>query len=545
MNGGRALLAFGALALADFRERVRRTGFLVTLAAAAYLGYLVDTGRLVLRLGAYRGVYNSAWVGSLTALVAAVFLGLVGFYVVKGSVDRDRRTGVGEILATTPMSRPLYTLGKAASNFAVLAAMVAVLAGAAVVMQLAVGEEGGLELGALLAPIAWGALPALAFVAALAVLFETVPALRGGFGNVVYFFVWTATLMLPVATGAFDVTGIRLFYASMGAAARAQIPGYREGFVLGVMPPEDLGTFRWSGVDWTVEVIAGRLTWLAAAVGLALLAALVFDRFDPARRRWWPAKVRGEAVATAGGVTAGRPVRLDGAAEAAVDAVAPPAAAPPPAGHVVLTPLAAEVNRPTAASLLAAELRVLLAGRNRWWSLVALGLFAAGWIAPLDAARQVVLPLAWIWPLLLWSSLGSRDNEQRTAPLLFSSPRPVALQAPMQWAAGVALALVAGAGVGVRIALAGDGAHLAAFGAGALFVPALAFAAGAWSGGAKLFEAVYVALWYLGPLNRFPTLDFIGTSPAGAGQRPAVWLLAAALLLAAGLAGRSRRVRGG
>ena len=109
----------------------------------------------------------------------------------------------------------------------------------------------------------------------------------------------------------------------------------------------------------------------------------------------------------------------------------------------------------------------------------------------------------------------------------------------------MALALAASAGVGVRLALASDAAHLAAFAAGALFIPSLAFAASAWSGSAKLFEAVYVALWYVGPLIQVPALDFIGTTPAGSGQRPAVWLLAAAVLLAAGLAGRRRQVRGG
>jgi hypothetical protein len=244
------------------------------------------------------------------------------------------------------------------------------------------------------------------------------------------------------------------------------------------------------------------------------------------------ADARAGADVVGGDVGAGRP-----------EAVAAAPAAASPAGHVALTPLATAPPRPSFPRLAVAELRCLLAGRNRGWSLAALGLAAAGWLAPLDAARQVVLPAAWIWPLLLWSSLGARESEHKTGPLLFSSPRPVALQAPAQWVAGVAVAVATGAGVGVRLALAGDGPHLAAFAAGALFIPSFALAAGAWSGGAKLFEALYTALWYVGPLNRVPALDFMGTSPTG--QRPAVWLLAAAALLALALAGRRRQVRGG
>jgi len=92
---------------ADFLERVRRYSFLVTLAATVWLGYLVGSGKLGLWIGGARGVFNSAWIGTAMALVINTFLALFGFYVVKGSVDRDRQTGVGQILATTPLAKPL------------------------------------------------------------------------------------------------------------------------------------------------------------------------------------------------------------------------------------------------------------------------------------------------------------------------------------------------------------------------------------------------------------------------------------------------------
>lgn len=111
--------AFWHLLRADFLERVRRYGFLVTLLFAAWLGYLVSIGAVRLWIGNTRGVYDSAWVGALTALVVNTFLSLAGFYVVKNTVERDRQTGVGQILASTPMSKPLYTLGKTASNLAI------------------------------------------------------------------------------------------------------------------------------------------------------------------------------------------------------------------------------------------------------------------------------------------------------------------------------------------------------------------------------------------------------------------------------------------
>ena len=123
------------LAKADFLERVRRYSFWVVLAGTVFFGYELVVGNLVMHLGQYRGLYNSAWVGMLVAAWAAFFLPLLGFYVVKNAIDRDRQTRVGEILAATPMSKAAYLFGKFLSNLALLGVIVLVLVVSALVMQ--------------------------------------------------------------------------------------------------------------------------------------------------------------------------------------------------------------------------------------------------------------------------------------------------------------------------------------------------------------------------------------------------------------------------
>ncbi|TVQ28856.1 MAG: Tat pathway signal protein, partial [Spirochaetaceae bacterium] len=91
------------IVLADLRERTRRFGFIATIGLAAFLGYQIVGGFFHLRLGSYRGVLNSAWIGTLTALTLTFFLSLVGFFLVRGSIERDRLTGVGQVLASTPI----------------------------------------------------------------------------------------------------------------------------------------------------------------------------------------------------------------------------------------------------------------------------------------------------------------------------------------------------------------------------------------------------------------------------------------------------------
>ena len=125
------------------------------------------------------------------------------------------------------MSKSLYTLGKALSNFAVLAAMVSVLAVAAVILQLVRAEGGSLEPGKLLAPFIWVALPAMAMTAAVAVLFETLPVLRGGVGNVIYFFAWASYVGVSGVTGVNDYLGLGFFMRQMVGALKLIDPSYR------------------------------------------------------------------------------------------------------------------------------------------------------------------------------------------------------------------------------------------------------------------------------------------------------------------------------
>jgi ABC-type transport system involved in multi-copper enzyme maturation permease subunit len=186
-----------AIARADFLERVRRYSFLVTLLFAVYLGYAAATGRISLRLGQYRGLYTSAWIGATVSLVTTTFVSLVGFYIVKNAVERDRQTGVGQILASTPLSRSFYLLGKFTSNFAVLASMVGVLAFAAVGMQFLVAEDRVFHAWPLLSPFLLLSLPAMAVTAAVALSFETIQLLRRGFGNILWFFLWSLSIGLP------------------------------------------------------------------------------------------------------------------------------------------------------------------------------------------------------------------------------------------------------------------------------------------------------------------------------------------------------------
>jgi hypothetical protein len=513
------------LARADFLERVRRYSFLITLLVAVYFGYLAAVGKIKLRLGDTRGVYNSAWIGALMSLVASTFLSLAGFYVVKNTIERDRATRVGEILASTPISKTLYLTGKWLSNFMVLGVMVAILGLSGIAMQLVQGEDPHVQLWKLLAPFLLLALPAMAVVAAVAVVFETVTWLRGGFGNVAYFFLWTFGLTLPVSAGEkgvvspYDWAGWSIVWQSMRANGAGAENGFSFSLDVGSLKSVQ-STFTWDGMVWTGWLVLSRILWIGAAWILVCCSALLFDRFDPARRRLL---IRGGRV---------QPEIL---AEEERGATTPAA--------VALTPLKGTPAHFRFGAMLVAELRLMLKGQKWWWYGGAAALVALCGALPTAQARGMALCVAWIWPVLMWSTMGVRESRDRTSQLLFSAPHPIARQLPAVWCAGVVLALITGSGFALRLVLGGDWRELLAWLIGAAFIPTLALTLGVWSGTSKLFEIIYTLLWYVGPLHATVPMDFMGAVPGTALTRvPLFYLALAAGMGLAALAGRKRQL---
>ena len=534
----KTLRALYHLARADFLQRTRSYGFLITLGVTLYVAYFFippnHSSYSTMQMAGHRGLYNSAYLGSLMAMLISPFLSLAGFYLVKNAIDRDIRTGLGQILATTTLSKPLYTIGKTISNFAVLSVMVATMGVAVIVMQFVRREDMTLHLGEIVAPLFFISLPVMFVVAAVAILFEAIPWLRGGLGNVIYFFVWISALSAPMARldsgrrGSYnDLFGTGVVVPSITAACEAAFPGSsKTGLSMGINFKSsgqfwDLTTFHWDGLAWTKEVIVGRLSWLGIGLGLALLAAVFFRRFDPAREG------------------SRRPLRV---AKPPLPLTVSEDRVIPDSVHAATLHPITKRPRFSFCFMVLAELRLALHGVSLWWYLVAAGLVAGGLFTPVPISRGLLV-VAWIWPLLLWSAMGTRERRLQTDQLVFSTAHPLRRQLPACWLAGVIITVLTGSGTGVRLFLAGDQLGLIAWTAGALFIPTFALVLGVWSGSSKLFEVLYLLLWYLGPANHLGEIDFMGaTGPLLPPRTPLFFLALTAALAVFAVAGRKRQL---
>jgi hypothetical protein len=510
------LWAIYSLARADLLERTRRYQYVATIAVTLLVGTLLlparNAGYETFLIDGYRGTYNSAWIGATFAILAAMLLALFGFYNVKSAVERDRTTRVGEIVAATSIARFDYALGKALSNFLVLGSMAAILFLTAIVMQFVRGESPALDLGQIAAPFALAILPLIATIAAIALLFEMIPWLRGGLGNVAYFFLFIWYMIWSFQADARhvpwwrDLLGENLVMRQVWAAlVRVDPRATLNSVDIGAVGERARHLFAFHGFAWTGAEVIERAIWFAVALGLVAAASLLFDRFaKPARTA---EHAHGNAVAARWQSVAAR------ASRPVIDALFSS-----DLGAIVL-----------------AELRLLRSGLSVWWYAVAAGL----WIFQLFAdakAQSIAVGLAWIWPLLQWSQLGTREAVFTTEQFIYPTLHPIRRQFFAQWLAGVLLALATAGGSLVHWAVTGNLGGIEGILAGAVFVPTLAIACGALSGTTRLFEIVYLVLWYVGPLNR-TAFDFTqGAYAAG-------FTLASAALFAMAVTARKLRLQ--
>src|SRR5512135_3335360 len=108
-----------------------------------------------------------------------------------------------------------------------------------------------------------------------------VPSIQGGMG-------------LPLLK---DPMGIDVFRASLYAGANAAFPNDSIG-ALGITSfvVAQFKVFNWSGLAWTPGIIAGRWLWVVLGLGLILLSAVWFARFDPSREGLRRAPVKPDEV---------------------------------------------------------------------------------------------------------------------------------------------------------------------------------------------------------------------------------------------------------
>lgn len=283
-----------AIVVSDVRVRFRRASTAVLfllLSACAYMWIPApSTGRTLLQINGKRALYNSAAIAMGTASLAMIFIGLVGFYVISNALRRDVTTRCGFVLASTGMRSGEYLFGKFAGNLAFLITFIGGFMATSMIMQLIRGEA-PLEPLVFLAEYAVLVVPGMIVISAIAILFESIPWLSGRFGDVVYFFVFIASIGAVASadvksaeplgwTGIFDISGTGyLFHSLRGVLQTDNLSIGSSDF------DAAKGIFVFGGLPMSFRLLLPRIGTCLLAAPILAIASLFFHRFDPARVR--------------------------------------------------------------------------------------------------------------------------------------------------------------------------------------------------------------------------------------------------------------------
>jgi hypothetical protein len=281
-----------AIVRADFLVRFRRPSTAVVfllMSAAAYL-WVPDpsTGRALMQVAGRRAIYNSAAIGMATAMLGTIFIGLFGYYVVSNALKRDVVSRCGFVIASTSVRGSEYIFGKFLGNVVFLTVFMSGFMVSSMIMQLVRGE-------APLRPLVftWQYLlmvpPTIVFVSAVAITFESLPLLRGRFGDVFYFIVWMASVVVvavsvdkggPIWMRFFDVSGFSFALESLKATMHTNHMSIGASGFDATKPP-----IVFNGLSLASGWLLPRIVATLLPLPLLLVARTFFHRFDPARVR--------------------------------------------------------------------------------------------------------------------------------------------------------------------------------------------------------------------------------------------------------------------
>ncbi len=507
------------IAMSGFYQRVRTYQYLIVLLFTMILGYIAipvpDAIYSPLVIDGYRGFYNSAWFGAIAGIWLSMFLSLFGFYVVKNAIQMDYNSKTGDILASTQMKNWEYIIGKWLSNFLILASMVLVFDTSLIAMFFLRAETKVFNLWLLIAPSMFIVLPGLAFIAALAIIFEIIPFLRNGFGNFLFFWIWMGQLILNLTILSLDPLGYTLVLNSIYDQAKIQYPSINaNSIVIGGYAVKDYSKLiLFTGVRWTLEIILSRLMWVAISLGIVLICSLLFDRFNPEKNQFFGKKTPKSKIKNNENHEeySKNDTLLQEFQERKI------------------TPLSSHEYRGNLKSIFLTELKIYLKIIPVFWYIVLIGLIIAGILVPIEIFR-IIFPITWIWPLLIWSRVGLMEHSNGTDPLIYSTPYPLKYHFLATWLVGLLLTLGTGIVGGIRMLITVNWVGFIAWIVGGYFIASFAIFSATLTKSSKFFEFIYTLLWYIGPMNQVPLLDFMGIVPLSVTMNIWVYYLGIAII---------------
>ncbi len=278
------------LSMNEVRLRMRRLSTLVAVMAMIAISWamIVDpkTGSSLMAINQARVLYTSSALAMGSASMLSFLMALIGFFLVRGRIVEDIRSGIGCVIAATPVSNGLFLFSRWLGGVIYMFALIMVAMCSIMVLH-ALRGDGPIQVLVYLQTYLLVLVPMIVFAVSAAILFDSVPFLMGKAGDFIYFLAWMLQLSIiskieEMSAGSLSSWLVLDFSGLVSTIVVLKTHLLTNNFSLGastfnpLVAPITLPVNMWS---WQMFVL--RLSTAGLALTLLLPAIPLFHRFSP------------------------------------------------------------------------------------------------------------------------------------------------------------------------------------------------------------------------------------------------------------------------
>ncbi len=453
------------IAKSDFKERSRRFSFLALCALSVLAAFLfvpnseAEMTSIAVDVDYFLQGTNWSWIPMASALCTGMLLPVAGFFYLRNTLSFDRKTGMIDLIYTSPVSKVSYLAGKYISNFSLLALVLAVVVVSSFCMTLMHYPDSGFSVLHFLSFFI-SILPGIFLCSALALAAEAVPLFRSRSGSwlagVLFFILYIICIFSlvddspGVMTRFFDMTGFVWLKDSIDRSVYS-VTGCPAHVALGVHQDIEINHWQMSELFFmplylTKNRVFEKSVMIAAGIMTGIAASVILPRYESSRKR----RLISEK----------------------------------------------EERKSNGHGMFVTEVILTLRNCSALWALVMSGLWLSMFLADRKTARGTLWVLAMMWSCPLYADYGCREKKYNMDTLLPTFCHARSRQMLVRWCAGGMYSVLISMPVILREAAAGEWAGAVAGILSAVVIPALSIVLGWVSGSERAFEIVFLVIGY-------------------------------------------------
>ncbi|MBD5517374.1 MAG: hypothetical protein HDR07_02360 [Lachnospiraceae bacterium] len=454
------------IAKADFKERTRRFSFLVLCVLAALAAFLfvpnpdAEMTSIAVDAKYFSQTTNWTWIPMASALCTGVLLPVTGFFYLRNSLSLDRKTGIVDLVYTSPVGRVTYLFGKYLSNLLILLYMLLVVTLTSLCMTILQFPSMKFSVVHCFSYFLC-MIPGIFLCAALTLMTEAVPLFRSRIGvwmaGIVYFVIYVVYISSlfddsqGIIVRLFDMTGFlwlkdsinQSVYSITGKPAQVAMFVFEDGMINNQKLPE----LFFAPLSFTSDRLFEKISMIIFGIVLCFASSVLMPRYENARK---------------------------------------------------ISSISEKTHRKTYGhGVFITEFILTFRSCSLVWLVVMFVLWLSMFFADIETAQGILWILSIAWSCVLFSEYGCREKINNLNTLLPTLFQAYSHQLLIRFCVGGAVSLLVSVPIILRTTFISGFSGAAAGIIFALFIPALSIFLGQISGSERMFEIIFLIICYL------------------------------------------------